>query len=154
MNLLLDTNIILHITRNDEGIKLLKEINPDEQLIYVSFVNIAETQSIAYQNNWGKLKTSRMESFFNAVRIIDISDMLLSTYVEIDAFSQRNHPSFQEFPHKTSRNMGKNDLWIAATASLLNLTLVTTDADFDHLNNYFLQLYKLEPKDLRKYLAS
>ncbi|MET3125260.1 putative nucleic acid-binding protein [Arcicella rosea] len=50
--------------------------------------------------------------------------------------------------------MGKNDLWIAATASLLNLTLVTTDSDFDHLNNYFLQLYKLEPKDLRKYLAN
>ncbi len=28
------------------------------------------------------------------------------------------------------------------------------DADFDHLNNYFLQPYKLEPKDLRKYLAN
>lgn len=29
--------------------------------------------------------------------------------------------------------MGKNDLWIAATAYVTGATLLTTDADFDHL---------------------
>ena len=36
--------------------------------------------------------------------------------------------------------MGKNDLWIAATASVLDLTLLTTDKDFDHLKDVFLDL--------------
>jgi len=33
--------------------------------------------------------------------------------------------------------MGKNDLWIAATAHILRATLVTTDKDFDHVQNFF-----------------
>jgi tRNA(fMet)-specific endonuclease VapC len=44
--------------------------------------------------------------------------------------------------------MGKNDLWIAATASLLNLKLVTTDGDFDHLDSSFLSLHKVLPTEL------
>jgi tRNA(fMet)-specific endonuclease VapC len=44
--------------------------------------------------------------------------------------------------------MGKNDLWIAATASLLNLKLITTDADFDHLDSSFISLQKLLPTEL------
>lgn len=35
--------------------------------------------------------------------------------------------------------MGKNDLWIAATAITYNIPLITTDADFDHLDG-LLQL--------------
>ena len=45
--------------------------------------------------------------------------------------------------------MGKNDLWIAATASLLGLELVTTDADFAHLHNYFLDVRQLDPAALK-----
>lgn len=41
--------------------------------------------------------------------------------------------------------MGKNDLWIASTAALLGLTLVTTDADFQHLSEIFLELRQIEP---------
>jgi predicted nucleic acid-binding protein len=43
----------------------------------------------------------------------------------------------------SARKMGKNDLWIAATASLLNASLITTDADFDHLNDVFLNVIKI-----------
>lgn len=154
MNLLFDTNIIISIARSTNPVKAVELLNPNAELIYISIASIAEVQSIAFQNNWGSVKLTSLEYIFSNVTVIELTDILIDAYINIDAFSQRNHPSFQEFPHKTSRNMGKNDLWIAATASLLNLTLVTTDADFDHLNNYFLQLYKLEPKDLRKYLAN
>jgi predicted nucleic acid-binding protein len=43
----------------------------------------------------------------------------------------------------SARNMGKNDLWIAATASTLNIPLLTTDNDFDHLNGVFLEVKKV-----------
>lgn len=36
--------------------------------------------------------------------------------------------------------MGKNDLWISATAATFNLTLVTMDRDFDHLLEEFFEL--------------
>ena len=42
--------------------------------------------------------------------------------------------------------MGKNDIWIAATASVLKSTLITTDKDFDHLNNRFLEVVYIDPK--------
>ena len=46
----------------------------------------------------------------------------------------------------SSRNMGKNDLWIAAAASVLNAKLLTTDKDFDHLNEEFLEIIYIDPK--------
>ena len=42
----------------------------------------------------------------------------------------------------TSRNMGKNDLWIAATAAVTQSKLLTTDGDFDHLNGSFIDLIR------------
>jgi predicted nucleic acid-binding protein len=41
--------------------------------------------------------------------------------------------------------MGKNDLWIAASASLAGATLITTDKDFDHLHGKFVEVVWLDP---------
>jgi predicted nucleic acid-binding protein len=38
--------------------------------------------------------------------------------------------------------MGKNDLWLAATAHVGQLVFVTTDLDFDHLDGIFIELLK------------
>lgn len=42
----------------------------------------------------------------------------------------------------------KNDIWIAATASVYKLKLFTTDKDFDHLAGEFIDL---EFIDIDKY---
>ncbi|AYL98607.1 hypothetical protein HYN43_026505 [Mucilaginibacter celer] len=56
MNLLLDTNIFVFISRNPK-LKLLSTIiNPDNRQLYVSVVTLAELRSIALQNNWTKEK--------------------------------------------------------------------------------------------------
>jgi tRNA(fMet)-specific endonuclease VapC len=154
MNLLFDTNIILALVRDSSGHRLLEFFNPNDDLVYVSFVNVAEAQSIAYQNGWGYSKIRILEEFFSTVRIINIGDILLPTYVGIDAYSQRNHPEYEHYPFKTPRNMGKNDLWIAATASLLNLQLITTDGDFDHLDQTFLTLNKILHSDIQKMMRN
>ncbi len=71
-----------------------------------------------------------------------LEEMLLERYAEIDAFSQGR---LEEKPLTgSSRNMGKNDLWIAATASVLNATLITTDKDFQHLHTHFLEVAYFE----------
>jgi len=42
--------------------------------------------------------------------------------------------------------MGKNDVWIAATASILDITLITTDKDFNHLDKEYLDLKLIDLK--------
>jgi tRNA(fMet)-specific endonuclease VapC len=95
-----------------------------------------------------------LEDFISTCRIIEISDFLLQTYISIDAFSQKKHRDYENFAFKTPRNMGKNDLYIAATASLLNLELVTTDGDFDHLANIFLFIKKVTPVNLKPFFEN
>lgn len=48
---------------------------------------------------------------------------ILAAYGEIDHASR-----------EIGRPMGKNDVWIAATAKVTGATLLTTDRDFDHLS--------------------
>lgn len=68
------------------------------------------------------------------------------SFSEIDAFSQGKH-GVKKLPNgMSSRNMGKNDLWIAASASVLNAVLLTTDKDFDHLDEEFLEVIYIDPK--------
>jgi tRNA(fMet)-specific endonuclease VapC len=151
MNVLFDTNIVLYIARTKIGFRLLDFVNPEQKDIHISFASIAEIESFALQNNWGANKIQRLELLLDEAQVVKVDDMLLKTYVDIDAFSQRKHPGFSKYPHSTPRNMGKHDLWIAATASLLNLQLVTTDNDFEHLHDTFLNLRQINPTILRSY---
>ncbi len=70
--------------------------------------------------------------------------MLISAYTRIDAYSKRkikdNNGNLLKDSHKT---MGKNDIWIAATAYALNIPLITTDSDFDHLNDTLIEVIKI-----------
>ncbi len=61
---------------------------------------------------------------------------------------------YASYSFDTPGNMGKNDLWIAATASVLNLELLTTDSDFDHLDGEFIKLRKILPTDIHHHIGS
>lgn len=150
MNYIFDTNILFFIARDKSNHRAIEILNPDNKIVYVSYASIVEIESISFQNNWSKIKRSRLEYFLENVRIIEMNDLFKQSYVEIDAFSQRKHPEIINYPDESPRNMGKHDLWIAATASLLNLKLVTTDQDFQHLNDTFLNLRLINPTDLQK----
>ena len=82
---------------------------------------------------------------------MEVNQIFLDSYVEIDTFSQRKNPNFSTFAFDSPRNMGKNDLWIASTATLLGLELVTTDADFAHLNKVFLEVRQINQEELKQY---
>jgi tRNA(fMet)-specific endonuclease VapC len=43
--------------------------------------------------------------------------------------------------------MGKNDLWIAATASVYECKLLTTDLDFQHLHPQFVDVTYISPNE-------
>jgi tRNA(fMet)-specific endonuclease VapC len=152
MNLLLDTNILLLIARDNTSRFLKELVNPDNKILYISIASLAEIKSIAVQNDWGITKLNKLDSLLQELNLIEITDILLNTYIEIDTFSQCKNPNYIDYSFETPRNMGKNDLWIAATASLLQLTLVTTDNDFDHLHNVFLKARYIDISQIKDFL--
>ena len=147
MNILLDTNILVFLTRSKNFDDLINFINPQDALIYISVVTDAEIRSLALRKNWGIGRIELLENFLSRINIIDVNQLLTQAYVGIDAYSQRENPNFTSYSFTTPRNMGKNDLWIASLAAMLNLTLLTTDADFDHLNGVFFDVRKINATD-------
>jgi tRNA(fMet)-specific endonuclease VapC len=150
MAILYDTNILLHIVRDDsKDEKVRNFVNPNKQLIeFTTIVNKGEAVSLALQNGWGKTKRNKLTNLLNEIAIIDISDdKIIEAYSIIDAFSQNKYPLLKL--GTSSRNMGKNDLWIAAIANVFNFQLITTDGDFDHLDTIMINLQKYLPEELK-----
>ncbi|MCU0394041.1 MAG: hypothetical protein MUE81_23275 [Thermoflexibacter sp.] len=84
----------------------------------------------------------KLAEILDTFLIADIhSEDVIQRYAEIDAFSQGKLPN-QKVTF-SAKNMGKNDLWIAATAAVLSATLLTTDHDFSHLQDHFLQIERI-----------
>lgn len=137
---LIDTNLLLLNLRQDARWQTVYEtysLYSSEN--YMSVVTLGELYSLALQNNWGNQKLKSLSILSHQFLITDINIIaIIKRYAEIDAFSKGK---LQGKSHGlTSRVMGKNDLWIAATASVLDLTLLTTDLDFNHLQNHYLDL--------------
>jgi tRNA(fMet)-specific endonuclease VapC len=151
MNLLLDTNIIIQICRHSPKPAALKIINPNDDALYISLASYAEVMSFAVKNKWGEKRLEKLNDFIANSRIVELTDFLVNFYVEIDTFSQRSNPNFTQYPFSSAITMGKNDLWIAATAAFLDLTLVTTDKDFKHLDQVFMDVRYIESDTLRGY---
>ncbi|MVM37701.1 PIN domain-containing protein [Spirosoma sp. HMF3257] len=144
---LLDTNIVLAYLRrsplsifldNEYGL-LLNNTKP-----FISAVTVGELWSICLQNNWGQKRRDLLIETLRQLTIIDVNiEPIIQEYAAIDAFSQAK---LQGRPLDASaRNMGKNDLWIAATASVLDAQLFTTDKDFDHLHGQFVEVIWINP---------
>ncbi len=143
MAIFIDTNIIIEIMRDSSKEEMLiNYFNPTKELFYISYVSVAEISSIAMQKEWGAPRMAKLQKFLDDSEIIEITgDAILRRYVEIDAFSQGKNPNVKL--KGSAKNMGKNDLWIAATASVFDALLVTTDADYDHLDNILLKVRKI-----------
>ncbi len=148
MKYVLDTNILVQLVR---GSALADDINQRYQLfkpdnrLFVSIVSIGEIYAFAYKNKWGKRKIEEVESVLAELYPIPIDNReTAKVYAEIDAFSQNKHDYFSMPSHISARNMGKNDLWIAATTHILAATLLTTDKDFLHLHGVFFEVECVE----------
>ena len=87
------------------------------------------------QWRWADKKLAQMEFALGYFvrRSIDDPD-LIRAYATIDAYC--------EF---IGQSMGKNDLWIAATAAVTGATLITTDRDFDRIAPQVLNRIWVDP---------
>lgn len=149
-NILIDTCVVIHIIRQSNTgincIATLKGFDPNPNII-ISVVTKGELESFAKQNKWGQNKLTQLNNFINQATYIDIENAdqaLLDAYSNIDAFSKRKIVDKSGNLLKGSAiKMGKNDIWIAATASAINIPVLTTDGDFDHLNGTMINVIKV-----------
>jgi len=134
-HIVLDTSILLHLIRESNfSVIILQHLDlySDAILRTVPVVVYAELLSLAKRHNWGERKMINMEKRIKSCLEYNItySDTeLLNAYVKIDNISR-----------ETGITMSKNDLWIAATAVVLDAELITTDKDFAHLAPLYLDL--------------
>ena len=135
---LLDTNILVHFVRASAlwgRVRDLYQPLTTEPKPIVSVVTAGEIRSLAIQWKWGRQKLDQIEyalGFFRVHTILDAE--LIRTYALIDAFCE-----------EIGQPLGKNDLWIAATASVTGATLLTTDRDFDRLTPRFIARDWIDP---------
>lgn len=135
-----DTNILVHVLRQSPlGEHLISSLQfrARATVSMMSVVSQGELLSLAALVHWGKPKRDRLEELMNELVIVDIhaaSRPLLERYALLDHVS-----------HSAGRTMGKNDLWIAASAAESGAILLTTDRDFDHLAPQHLKLWWLDP---------
>jgi predicted nucleic acid-binding protein len=126
---LLDTNVILALVRaNDLGQDIDKRfgLTTATQRPFASIVSLGEVHVLARRNGWGEKKLAALENALDNLVVVDINHpSVIEAYVTLDLVSQ-NHS-------EGARNMGKNDLWIAACAKAAGAWLLTTDKDFSHL---------------------
>ena len=150
MDYLLDTNVLIIYSRSAD---IARRIERDHQLfdgsndLAISVVTIGEINSLIAQYDYGKRRKESIQNMLDKILEIDINiRKILDLYGQIDAYSQGKLKAKKG--NFTARNMGKNDLWIAATASAFDMVLVTTDQDFDHLDGEYI---KLKYIDIEKY---
>jgi tRNA(fMet)-specific endonuclease VapC len=146
MKYLIDTNIVLVYLRDDKTKGYIEAnyapFHPSNILI-VSVVSLGEIESIGLRNKWGIKRLNAVDHFFRRCVIADINTRdVIKRYGEIDAYSQGKLPNCPK--GMSSKNMGKNDLWIAATASATGAKLLTMDKDFERLDGVHLEVIGVE----------
>lgn len=137
--LLLDTNIVIHLTRGgaigqaiDDRFQL--RARPERPLL--SEVTLGEAMAFAQYRGWGEARGVMLSGLLRELVIVDIrSRAVLDRYAEIDTFLKRN-----------GRAVSDNDVWIAACASAAAATLLTTDRDFDPLHGTYLERVWIDPR--------
>jgi predicted nucleic acid-binding protein len=135
---LFDTNILLALIRgNDLGKYLVATYGlvAAARPFLVSVVSVGENYSLARKFGWGAGKVAAMHSLLGRLAVLDVNHPdVLQAYAEIDAACEA-----------AGRPMGKNDVWIAATARALNATLLTTDQDFDFIHGTWIDREWVDP---------
>lgn len=146
MKYTLDTNVLLFYIRDNDTRKFIEENYApfsDDNESMISIVSVGEIMVLASANKWGDRKLKLVQRLIDKLIIVDLTyEDIIENYVEIEEYNRNIHPiKKREGSHI---KMGKNDVWIAATAMATKTPLLTSDKDFQHLNGEFFEVIILE----------
>jgi len=143
----LDTNILVAYLRGGPLGKWIDgnyQLRSSGQAPLISIVTEGEIKTLSRRWNWGSRRVQKLDDLLGRFVVVPLAtSRLTDAYAEIDDLSRCN-----------GRRMGKNDVWIAATARLAGTPLLTTDKDFDHLNPETISVHWIDPNSGKRSPAS
>jgi predicted nucleic acid-binding protein len=86
---------------------------------FISFQTVAEMRLGARLSRWGPRRQQLLEELLATLQVVAYTDALASRWATI-----------MEAARLSGRRLESGDAWIAATASLLDVPLITHDRDF------------------------
>ena len=115
-----DTTVVSDLRRGGHACVRMAILSRAVKVINV--VTIGELRAGAIQAGWGDRRRSELEATINAYVRVDIDVETADAWARLQASCVR-----------LGRNIGLNDLWIAATAIRLGCPVASLDADFERI---------------------
>ena len=113
MPVVVDTDVLSFLYKRDTRARLYERHLNDPPFI-VSFMSLAELRRWAIERSWGEDRRQELEEYLTRYLILHSDDQMCGRWA--DAMSDAR---------KHGRPVGSADAWIAATALLLDIPLVT-----------------------------
>jgi len=128
----LDTNIVIDIFNNKKNI--IDALN-DYQTIYLPVTVCGELLFGAKNSARSQENEQKCIDFIDSCYLLNIHELIAQEYAAT---------------RKKLKNKGKpipeNDIWIAATCIVNNIPLVTSDSDFNYVDDLVLVDFKSMPR--------
>ena len=151
-NFLLDTGLLLGFCRSAPWAlraRTVHSFEDPETMVFTSIVCHGELLSLAEKFGWGRDKRTQLQEVMATMPVININnESILEAYAQIDAWTHGNSVTSPDStpPPKPAIPMKQNDIWIAATAHVSDAVLLSTDKDFEHLNDVWLKFVYVDQK--------
>jgi tRNA(fMet)-specific endonuclease VapC len=108
-----DTDVVSFLFKNS-GLARLYHTHVTSRLLIISFMTVAELDRWALQHNWGRARTALMEAHLQQFVVHSSDRDLCRLWAQVIDSERRN-----------GRVISTADAWIAATALLNNIPLVS-----------------------------
>jgi predicted nucleic acid-binding protein len=111
--LLLDTNIVSYLLKGDSRIRAYRSLLQNSRLA-LSFMTVAELYQWVFIRNWGQPRIAQLEGYLESYLVLPYDIVLCRAWGQIRTQCRR-----------AGRPISPQDAWVAATAHLYKLPLVT-----------------------------
>jgi predicted nucleic acid-binding protein len=112
-SVVLDTDVISFLFKHDTRAEDYRK-HLDGKLLMISFMTLAELYRWTIERNWGDRRKSEFAEFLRPFTVIEVNQALCLKWAEITTSARRK-----------GQQIETADAWVAATALLYNLPLVT-----------------------------
>ena len=113
MALVLDTDVVSFLYKQDTRAELYRP-HLNDPPFSISFMTLAELRSWMRHRNWGTDRRQNLERYLQRYQLIYATDELCEFWAQATDSARRN-----------GRPIGAADAWIAATALMQGVSLVT-----------------------------
>ena len=140
---LLDTGVLLGFMRGApwaDAAHASHDLSSAEAVSFTAPICQGELLALAEKFGWGAQRREVLEEALGNFPVLEIMPDVVRAYALIDAWTHGKPVMAAGIPPPPTPavSMKQNDIWIAASAHVSEATLLSTDKDFEHLHNIWL----------------